>query len=170
MTISWHWNISIWGVNQKAKGWNVCAVCSGFILDEHIWRKSPITERAILRFVWGFFFIYTHLNLNLSPQRQHSSLLPLYWHQTGLCWDVMQFSPFNGRVKFWSENPPSQLSKMLWKKLICHFWYKNENQIRFCPICFSIPTGFTNTYSGVTLEPLFGQFFSGCPKHFDCYS
>ena len=98
----------------EARGWNVGAVCSDLHLDECIWRKSPkgtlfgpITERAKIMCVWGFFYRYTHPNANLSTQRQHSSLLPLDGHPTCLWLDIMKFSLFNGWVKFSIENPPS---------------------------------------------------------------
>ena len=53
----------MWGVNPEARGWNVGAVCLDFNLAERIWRKSPkctffgpITKRAKLGCVWGFFY------------------------------------------------------------------------------------------------------------------
>ena len=91
---------------------------------------GPFSDMVKLRYVLGFFSRYVHPNWKRSTQRKHSSLLPLDWHPTSLCLDVVKFLLFNGVVKFYIENPPSWLSKFLWNNFIFPFLYMKGNQIR----------------------------------------
>ena len=106
---------------------------------------GPFSNRAKLWYIGGFFSTYAHPNLNLSTQRQHSTLLSLDWHPTCLYLDDVKFSLLNGRVQFWNENPPSWMSKIFWKKFIFYFLYMKGNKIRFSPNFLAIPTCFTTT-------------------------
>ena len=79
----------------------------------------------------GAFWAFSTDTLTQIKIWAHSANIPAsyLWINTPHVWpclDVMKFSLFDGRVTFWSENPPSWWSNILWKNQVQPQFFGNS--------------------------------------------
>ena len=108
---------------------------------------GPFGNMAKLRYVLGFFSRYVHPNWKRSTQRKHSSLLPLDWHPTSLCRDVVNFSLFNGGGQIFNWKSTKLTVKIFVKQFHIPFLIYERQPNQAQPQFLMLPTCFITTYS-----------------------